>query len=255
MSLITAQIIKAALHRKYGNGNGTAIAFEVAAGTGRNANRHIDAVVMELWPSRGLSLHAIEIKVSKADFKRELADGPKAEEIAQYCDIMSIASPLGLLKITELPSAWGLIEINKDHIFRITKAPVKTKCRVMDRHFMAAMLRSTARAPDLIDHKKQIEEERKKLNDDFNKRVEKTASYMAGDGAKWKEFKNLIGDINWKDDENILNAVRFILRSGADDSYRGIRKIEKDLRDTADRIKEAAINMTLRELPKGKRGF
>src|ERR1700693_1206177 len=59
------------LHPDYG------IVFEVAKSTGHAAHRHLDAVAMDLWPSRGLELHGIEIKVSKQDLKRELADPAK----------------------------------------------------------------------------------------------------------------------------------------------------------------------------------
>ena len=51
-----------------------------------------DAVIMSLWPSRGLELHGVEIKVSRADWKREAADPAKAEAIAAYCDAGELAS-------------------------------------------------------------------------------------------------------------------------------------------------------------------
>lgn len=63
-----------------------ALFFEVGNATGFNARRHADAVAMNMYPSRGLVLHGFEFKASKSDWKRELANPQKAEEIAQYCD-------------------------------------------------------------------------------------------------------------------------------------------------------------------------
>lgn len=47
--------------------------------------RTADALAMSLYPSRGLHLHGFEVKVSRADWFRELNDPKKAEEIAAYC--------------------------------------------------------------------------------------------------------------------------------------------------------------------------
>ena len=63
---ITAGDIRASLRRHYAAPE-AAICFEVAQGTGTHARRHLDAVAMELWPSRGLALIGIEIKVDYYD--------------------------------------------------------------------------------------------------------------------------------------------------------------------------------------------
>ena len=64
-----------------------AVMWEVGRATGAVTNqRYADAVIMGLWPSRGLELHGVEIKVSRSDWRREAADPMKAEAIAAYCD-------------------------------------------------------------------------------------------------------------------------------------------------------------------------
>ncbi len=63
-----------------------AIMWEVADATGARHSRLADAVMMSLWPSRGLELHGVEIKVSRADWRREALTPQKAEKIAAYCD-------------------------------------------------------------------------------------------------------------------------------------------------------------------------
>jgi len=80
-----ASDIRAAL-RKYFSSPEFEIAFEVRDDAGFKSKRSADAVALATWPSRGLGLHAIEIKVSKSDLDREIKTPEKAEGIARYCD-------------------------------------------------------------------------------------------------------------------------------------------------------------------------
>jgi hypothetical protein len=43
-------------------------------GSGSRQERYADGIAVSLWPSRGLEIHGIEIKVDRQDWKRELAD-------------------------------------------------------------------------------------------------------------------------------------------------------------------------------------
>lgn len=48
-----------------------ALLEQVANGTGWKADRFADAVVMSLWPSRGLTVTGFEVKVSRHDYQRD----------------------------------------------------------------------------------------------------------------------------------------------------------------------------------------
>jgi len=75
-----------------------------------SVTRTADALVMSLYPSRGLTLSGFEIKVSRSDWLRELKDPAKAEEIARHCDYWWIvAGEADLVKLEELPPSWGLL--------------------------------------------------------------------------------------------------------------------------------------------------
>lgn len=73
------------------------------------ATRIADAIVMSLYPSRGLTIAGFEIKVSRSDWLRERSDPAKAEAIAQHCDHWWIAAAAGVVNPDELPPNWGLI--------------------------------------------------------------------------------------------------------------------------------------------------
>lgn len=124
-----------------------ALMFEVANGTGSHIRRYADAVAMNLFPSRGLELHGVEIKVSRSDWQRELKNPEKAETIFKFCDRWWIAAPEGIVARAELPPTWGLIELKGDRLRQVVAAPA-LQPEPLTRPFIAAMMRRTAE----IDH-------------------------------------------------------------------------------------------------------
>lgn len=84
--------------------------FNVGDGTGFRQYRWADAIAMGLWPSRGVDLHGIEIKASRADWKKELSQPEKADAICKFCDRWWIvAGDASIVLLSELPSTWGLM--------------------------------------------------------------------------------------------------------------------------------------------------
>src|SRR5829696_7115111 len=80
---------------KPGNGGAGEYGFvrHVRNDSGFNANRTFDGVSVNLWPSRGHDIHAYEVKVSRSDWKKELARPDKAEDAAKIADRFSIVAP------------------------------------------------------------------------------------------------------------------------------------------------------------------
>jgi hypothetical protein len=85
---------------------------QVRNGTGfQKQARTADAVAMGTWPSRGIHLHGIEIKVDHRDFKREVANPQKAEDIAKYCHFWWLAVTHEKVAPLEMvPANWLLVE-------------------------------------------------------------------------------------------------------------------------------------------------
>lgn len=89
--------------------------------------RTADAMAMSLWPSRGIYMTGFEVKVSRADWKKELEQPEKAEELARFCKLWFIACPDKLIDKDEIPPGWGLIYFKDDGGFRYVKpAPEHT---------------------------------------------------------------------------------------------------------------------------------
>lgn len=115
---------------------------QVANGTGYDAKRHADAIAMSLWPSRGLDIHGFEMKSSPSDWKRELRNPAKAEDIAKYCNFWWIVAGYpGLVKLEELPSGWGLYEYDHEKKALVKKSNAPFRVAAFDRGFLAAVMR------------------------------------------------------------------------------------------------------------------
>lgn len=170
-----------------------AIMWEVGEGTGARSGRYADAVMMSLWPSRGLELHGVEIKISRSDWKREAADPTKAEAVAKYCDRWWVHTPEGVVDdISDMPPAWGLREWTGKQ-WRTVKEAEKTDAQPVTRHFLAAMLR---RGDELMksmvreasaDAYAAAQAERAKLNEQFNDRVKREVERRAGEAEGLRE--------------------------------------------------------------------
>lgn len=118
-----------------------AMLFNVANATG-SVSRRADAIVQSLWPSRGLWLAGVEIKVSRSDWLRELKDGGKAEAIARFCDHWFLAvSDAGIVLSNELPDGWGLIAPERGALRIVTK-PRKLSPEPWSPAFRAAVMRA-----------------------------------------------------------------------------------------------------------------
>jgi hypothetical protein len=115
--------------------------WEVGEATGGAGGRYADAVMMSLWPSRGLELHGVEIKVSRSDWKREAMDPRKAEAIGRYCDRWWVHTSPGIIQdLSEVPPAWGVREFDGVK-WKTRREADKRKPEALNRGFLAALLR------------------------------------------------------------------------------------------------------------------
>ncbi len=119
---------------------------QVRNGAGFSANRTADAMAMSVWPSRGLYLYGIEIKVSRGDWVRELKNPKKADDIGKFCDFWMIAAGNDeIVRAGELPSGWGLLTPGKKpNTLKAAQAPTKIEAQPLHRSFLASILRVVA---------------------------------------------------------------------------------------------------------------
>ena len=124
-------------HEKY------AFIQEFRGGTAWTRESRADAIVMGLWPSIGLELIGFELKVSRADWLREIKNPNKCEPIKQFCDQWYlVVYDGGICKDWdgELPDDWGYMIRDFDKILVKKEAP-KLNPKPIDKPFLASIMR------------------------------------------------------------------------------------------------------------------
>lgn len=230
------------------------IVFEVAQSTGHAAHRHIDAVAMDTWPSRGLTLHAIEIKVDRGDWRREKRQPEKAEQLARFCDVFWIAAPEGVVPTDELPMAWGLLELSEiGKPLKVKRGPSRTGAQDVDRNFLAAIMRAAGRGLVKDDVDARLEAQRKRLDDEFETKlaegIERKREIATSAAKQWDKLMAALGIEaptfhGWydHDTDRIVAVFKAIQASGITNTYRGLADLQASLAELKTGV-DAAMSM------------
>ena len=105
----------ACLRNCYFTGNGWAVVTELKPSAGyAGEQRRLDLYAIECSPSKGMPKHAVEVKVSRADWLRELKSPLKRRMAMAISNYFWIAAPVGMIRPEELPPMCGLLEVPED---------------------------------------------------------------------------------------------------------------------------------------------
>jgi hypothetical protein len=253
----TAVDIKKALMKAYAPPSHR-IFFEVSNDTGTRARRWIDALAVGIWPSTGHEIVGIEIKVSRGDWKRELAEPQKAQELMRFCTRWYVACPDGMLKADELPATWGMLAY-KDGIIRQKVTAKLLEPEPITPGFMMAILRN-ANAVDMELVNRLVQEsaaeQNKRYEADLARAVENRVRDNDRNAKKALEVADLLYKItgenilNWGFDPTALAAAYLLMKQtglhGTADIWRGLPGIANQLRE-AEKLLTSLLNNPLLE--------
>lgn len=147
------------LRARAGNGPEWAYMEHVRNAAGFHAGVTIDALALHLWPSSKHVLHAFEVKVSRSDWRRELAAPHKSAPWLAAADFFTVVAAPGVVKDGELPQGWGLLEPH-GRLLKVVAKPTQlspaatydgfgyAQQAALERTLVAAMLRSAARTAE-----------------------------------------------------------------------------------------------------------
>lgn len=223
-----------------------AIFPQVAKGTGSNVRNYADAIVMGLWPSRGLEVEGFEIKVARGDWLQELKRPDKANAICKYCNRWWIvAGSKDVVKLDELPKSWGLLVANGDCL-RVAKQAPLLEPEQMAHSFVAAILR---RAQDHQPSKEALKAEYSRGYEDGRKEEKRSQPYELRDlqrlSEKVKEFNEAAGfnavglDVaGWNGGAELGKACKIVLAGGHEKIADDLAWLERKLTTELDEIKK-----------------
>ncbi len=152
-------IIKA-LRRRHPFDKGWVFATKVGTSTGATPNnrgglggmRQIDAFAMAIWPSMNYQRIAYEIKVSRADFLKELREPMKKAQAYYLSDKFYFVVAPGIATREDFKGNWalfhdcGLLEVREDgSIKTILGSSFRHEAWPMPIDFTASFLRSVAK--------------------------------------------------------------------------------------------------------------
>jgi hypothetical protein len=221
--LSTTAQIATALERKYPfEKSAYAILYEVGNSTGFGCNRHCDALVMSLWPSRGIWLAGFEFKASRSDWLKEYADPAKADSIQRYCDYWWLAvTDASIVKDEELPENWGLMALNSRGSLEVIKPAPKLTPVEMDRHMLAAIMRRVTepivnvaeselnkrRWEGVQEGERRRDREVKQLTDERDELRKIISDFEKASGIELQTYRYRFGGIT---PDQLGNAVRMV---------------------------------------------
>jgi len=200
---------------------GWRVFFEVSDDTGARAKRSIDALACGIWPSNGYEIIGIEIKVSRSDWQREMAEPAKAQELMRYCNRWYLAAPKGMVKPDELPATWGLLTFGGDKIRTEVKAP-RLSPEPLDVGFVMSVLRRA----DAVDNemiRRIVDERDAERKKSFDLSVESAAQRRVADVSRRQDTALKVAEVvkaitgaditDWNCDPKALAAAYLLMRS------------------------------------------
>jgi len=237
---ITTSEIKDAMERKWCAPE-HALILEVSDATGGRRARIADALIMGLWPSRGINLDGVEIKTQRSDWLRELKDPQKAESISRFCDHWWIHATPDVVREEELPEGWGL-RVYDGRIWKTVREAAPRDSEPVDRDFLAGILR---RLDQMVDRRAETMVDARLANAEakMEKRIEALAiqrtrkvDALAKVAEAFEEHTGLdLVDLarNGKA-QNAARITAAFLKHDLDNQWGGFSSLLQSLRNTAD---------------------
>jgi hypothetical protein len=198
---------------------------QVRNGTGfsRRTARTADGLAISTWPSRGLWIAGIEIKVYRSDWKKELADAEKSGDMMKWCNYWYVAAPAGLVENGELPQTWGLIEVDGRGAKIHTTAPKLTP-EPIDMLLLCSVLRNFSES---YVSKDEVREEAEKLAKAHAEEAERQLALLRESVSEFEKASGVKIDNKWNAPQ-IGEAVKVVLGSHLLYGFDGIGRLRKD---------------------------
>lgn len=248
---ITTEQLKEAMARKW-RAPEDALIWEVGDATGARHGRNVDALIMGLYPSRGIDLQGVEIKTQRSDWLRELKNPAKAEAISRYCDFWWIHATPDIVKPEELPTGWGL-RVWDGRIWKVVVEALRRDAVPMSRDFLAALLRRSDAQLEKQAKKAaetMLTDLRAQMERDLETRIQQRTRDAAAMASVAEHFREAFGldPEELVRNREIAQAARMtaaFMRRDLHSEWFGINQMVRSLRDVADRTVEAMAEIGL----------
>ena len=232
---MTAEHIRKALRQRYNDHRRYAVIEEVGLSTG-GGTRRIDMVIFDCYQSNGFRIDGIEIKVSKADLRRELEDPAKHALFFDAIDFYTIACPKEVLSgmIQVIPPKWGIMQVSEDGSTRYIRKPLAQHDRVektIPRGFVASSVRAVlAVQPSTIELREEYERGRKDMEDCYKSQKSYQRDYVREQYERLKTLDEIERRFRlWGDDIHALDEFETFRKLDIGMLKRDLKRASEDL--------------------------
>ena len=136
--------------------NTHALIAEVSNKAGFDRSRSLDYMAISFWPSRGLSIHGIEQKSSRADWLNEVKNPKKSEDFIKHSDrFWLLTTNDKVAELSEIPETWGWMMAKGSKIVTMKEAP-KLLPEPITKSFAICLIR---RAVEGLIHQSEIKDQ------------------------------------------------------------------------------------------------
>lgn len=157
-------------YRKPGSDRDGEVLITEAAPPG--SDRRADLIRIGLWRSRGPGIDVHELKVSRADWHRELDDPGKAEAWWPYCHRFWIVAPsTDIVDPNTLPTGWGLMVPGRGRRFTVVTKATRKEPKVTVA-LMVELIRRTDNSR-LAERDVALADQAMKIHERYQERAEK----------------------------------------------------------------------------------
>lgn len=168
---------------------------QVPNAVGGDFSHRADAVLFEMYPSRGYAISGFEIKLSRGDWLLELKRPHKAEAVAKYCDFWWLVVPdADIVNPEELPGPWGLMVVSKSGALRAKVKPKNIDCVPVDRPFLAGIVRAMTNQNGRKNHLRTLLEKAEAGGFQSGRDHEKEFGKSSYDSKAHKELRDAVNE-------------------------------------------------------------
>lgn len=219
--------------------------------TAPDSSRRADAVHIGLWQSRGAGrIDVCEIKTSRSDFLRELADPAKAEAWWPYCTAFWLVVPhISIAGPDDLPHGWGLmVPSGRGRRFKVLVKPQERTPRLtVDLLLTLLKNTETARINDLRQQRAESSRVQYQREQELRRELVSKADPKAAKRLKLlDELEQHLGmplsDYPWKADSITPQGAAEALKTYAAGAA-ALHSAQEDLRFRADGLDQLAAEL------------
>ena len=218
LKMTAVQVIESL--RKLHAGEAWGFFTEMGNTVGYQKSRSFDAFAIAYWASLKHERRVYEVKVSRSDFKHELANPEKRQAALKNSNTFYFATPKGLIELDELPPEAGLFEIDEDGRARLAKKAPWRESEIPSWGFIHEIARRASRAEAALEVAAAERRKHSMLRDPFHE-----LAYAIGAFAKNGGFYEC----------NTCNPEPEYDKSWWQLNYFARRAKEKGLREESDR--------------------